>query len=129
MSHSVEYKENLMDVADVLERYSQTLERLVKVTTDEDMKVIYETLRTMSDFLGRSYLVSVNVLKEVNVLFNAIQNLPRKSEYEEIKNMVEKQRENIVNTLIPIKEAFERSVEFENFGREKAKNTNGKVDE
>ncbi len=129
MSHSVEYKENLMDVADVLERYSQALERLVKVTTDEDMKVIYETLRTMSDFLGRSYLVSVNVLKEVNVLFNAIQNLPRKSEYEEIKNMVEKQRENIVNTLIPIKEAFERSVEFENFGREKAKDTSGKVDE
>jgi len=129
MSHSVEYKENLMDVADVLERYSQALERLVKVTTDEDLKIIYETLRTVSDFLGRSYLVSVNVLKEVNVLFNAIQNLPRKSEYEEIKNLVEKQRESIVNTLIPIKEAFERSVEFENFGRDKAKDAKGKVDE
>ncbi|MGI0018539.1 MAG: hypothetical protein ACREA1_07505 [Nitrosotalea sp.] len=118
-----------MDVADILERYSQVFERLVKITTDEDLKIIYETLRAMSNFLGKSYLVSVNVLKEVNVLFNAIQNLPRKSEYEEIKNLVEKQRESIVNTLIPIKEAFERSVEFENFGREKAKDTNGKVDE
>jgi hypothetical protein len=50
-------------------------------------------------------------------LFDAIENLPRKSEFDEIKNMVEKQRENIINTLIPIKEAFERSAEYENFGR------------
>lgn len=99
MSHSAEYKENLMDVADILERYSQAFEHLVKVTTDKDLEIIYATLHTLSNFLGKSYLVSVNVLKEVNVLFNAIQNLPRKSEYEEIKNLVEKQRESIVSTL------------------------------
>ena len=126
MSHSEEYKKNLTAIADVLERYSKVLERLVNVTTDEDMKIIYETLRTLNYYLGRSYLVSVNVLKEVNVLFNAIENLPRKAEYEEIKNLVEKQKESIVSTLIPIKEAFERSVEFENFGREKMKDANGK---
>lgn len=121
MSHSAEYKENLSDVADVLERHSKTLERIDNITTDDDLKIIYGSLRVMNYFLGRSYLVSVNLLKEINVLFNAIEKLPRKSEYEEIKNLVEKQRENIVSTLIPIKEAFERSVEFENFGRKKMK--------
>jgi len=126
MSHSEEYKKNLSDIADVLERLSKVFERLAKVTPDEELKALYSSLHTMNYFLGRSYLVSINVLKEVNVLFNAIENLPRKSEYEEIKNLVEKQKENIVNTLIPIKEAFERSVEFENFGREKIKDANGK---
>lgn len=126
MSHSAEYRKNLSDVADVLERYSKVFERLDNITTDEDMKIIYGSLRTMNYYLGRSYLVSVNLLKEINVLFNAIEKLPRKAEYEEIKNMVEKQRENIVNTLIPIKEAFERSAEYENFGRKKMKDANGK---
>ena len=126
MSHSAEYKENLMDVADVLERYRQLFDRLIKITKDEDLKITYMALQSLSDFLGRSYLVSVNILKEVNVLFNAIQNLPRRSEYEEIKNMVEKQKESIVSTLIPIKEAFERSVEFENFGRDRTKDTSEK---
>ena len=126
MSHSTKYRENLSDVADVIERYSKVFERLDKITTDEDMKIIYGSLRVMNYFLGRSYLVSVNLLKEVNVLFHAIEKLPRKAEYEEIKEMVEKQRESIVNTLIPIKEAFERSVEYENFGRKKANDENGK---
>ena len=126
MSHSEEYKKNLSDIAGVLERYSKVFERLANVTPDEELKAVYSSLQTMNYFLGRSYLVSINVLKEVNVLFNAIENLPRKSEYEEIKNLVEKQKENIVSTLIPIKEAFERSVEFENFGREKTKDVNGK---
>lgn len=126
MSHSAEYKENLSDVADVLERHSKTLERIDNITTDDDLKIIYGSLRVMNYFLGRSYLVSVNLLKEINVLFNAIEKLPRKAEYEEIKNMVEKQRESIVNTLIPIKEAFERSAEYENFGRKKMKDENGK---
>lgn len=121
MSHSARYKNNLSDVADVLERYSRVFERLANVTPDEELKMIYQTLHTMNNFLGRSYLVSVNILKEVNVLFNAIEKLPRKAEYEEIKNMVEKQKENIVNTLIPIKEAFERSTEYENFGKRKVK--------
>jgi hypothetical protein len=31
--------------------------------------------------------------------------------------MVEKQKENIITTLVPIKEAFEKSAEYENFGR------------
>ena len=126
MSHSAEYKENLSDVADVLERHSKTLERIDNITTDDDLKIIYGSLRVMNYFLGRSYLVSVNLLKEINVLFNAIEKLPRKAEYEEIKNMVEKQRESIVNTLIPIKEAFERSAEYENFGRKKMNDENGK---
>lgn len=126
MSHSTAYRENLSDVADVIERYSKVFERLDKITTDEDMKIIYGSLRVMNYFLGKSYLVSVNLLKEVNVLFHAIEKLPRKAEYEEIKEMVEKQRESIVNTLIPIKEAFERSAEYENFGRKKADDENGK---
>lgn len=121
MSHSAEYKKNLTAIAEVLESYSKVLERLANVTKDEDMKIVYETLRTLNYYLGRSYLVSINALQEINVLFNAIEKLPRKSEYEEIKNLVEKQRENIVSTLIPIKEAFEKSVEFENFGRKKMK--------
>jgi len=126
MSHSTKYRENLSDVADVIERYSKVFERLDKITTDEDMKIIYGSLRVMNYFLGKSYLVSVNLLKEVNVLFHAIEKLPRKAEYEEIKEMVERQRESIVNTLIPIKEAFERSSEYENFGRKKANDENGK---
>jgi len=87
MSHSTKYRENLSDVADVIERYSKVFERLDKITTDEDMKIIYGSLRVMNYFLGRSYLVSVNLLKEVNVLFHAIEKLPRKAEYEEIKEM------------------------------------------
>ncbi|MDE1845222.1 MAG: hypothetical protein KGI10_07840 [Thaumarchaeota archaeon] len=126
MSHSAEYKENLSDIANILEEYSKMFERLDNITTDEDMKIIYGSLRTMNYYLGRSYIVSVNLLKEINVLFNAIEKLPRKAEYEEIKNMVEKQRESIVNTLIPIKEAFERSAEYENFGRKKMNDENGK---
>ncbi len=120
MSHSIEYKENLSRVTEILERYSKAFEDLDNITTDEDMKMIYNSLRVLNYYLGRSYLVSVNLLKEVNVLFHAIEKLPRKAEYEEIKEMVEKQRESIVNTLIPIKEAFERSAEYENFGRKKA---------
>lgn len=38
------------------------------------------------------------LLKEINVLFNAIEKLPRKAEYEEIKNMVEN-KERILSTL------------------------------
>jgi len=104
MSHSIEYKENLSRVTEILERYSKAFEDLDNITTDEDMKMIYNSLRVLNYYLGRSYLVSVNLLKEVNVLFHAIEKLPRKAEYEEIKEMVEKQRESIVNTLIPIKE-------------------------
>ena len=126
MSHSSEYRENLLDVVDVIEKNSKVLERFDKITTDEDLKIICGSLRVMNYFLGRSYLVSVNLLKEVNVLFHAIEKLPRKAEYEEIREMVQKQRESIVNTLIPIKEAFERSVEYENFGRKKANDENGK---
>jgi hypothetical protein len=126
MSHSIEYKENLSRVTEILERYSKAFEDLDNITTDEDMKMIYNSLRVLNYYLGRSYLVSVNLLKEVNVLFHAIEKLPRKAEYEEIKEMVEKQRESIVNTLIPIKEAFERSAEYENFGRKKANVENGK---
>lgn len=55
MSHSAGYKENLSDVADVLERYSKVFERLDKITTDEDMKIIYGSLRTMNYYLSRSY--------------------------------------------------------------------------
>lgn len=126
MSHSTEYRENLLDVVDVIEKNNKVLERFDKITTDEDLKIICGSLRVMNYFLGRSYLVSVNLLKEVNVLFHAIEKLPRKAEYEEIKEMVQKQRDSIVNTLIPIKEAFERSAEYENFGRKKANDENGK---
>lgn len=126
MSHSEEYKKNLSRVSDLLENYGNAFERLANVTSDEELKAIYSSLHTLNYYLGRSYLVSINVLKEVNVLFEAIENLPRKSEYREIKNMVEKQREAIVNTLIPIKEAFERSAEYENFGRKKLKDSDGK---
>jgi len=126
MSHSTEYQKNLSRVADIMERYSKLFEDLDNITTDDDMKMIYNSLHVLNYYLGRSYLVSANLLKEVNVLFHAIEKLPRKAEYEEIKNIVEKQRENIVNTLIPIKEAFERSAEYENFGRKKINNKNGK---
>ena len=126
MSHSTEYQQNLSRVADIMERYSKLFEDLDNITTDDDMKMIYNSLHVLNYYLGRSYLVSANLLKEVNVLFHAIEKLPRKAEYEEIKNIVEKQRENIVNTLIPIKEAFERSAEYENFGRKKINNKNGK---
>jgi hypothetical protein len=126
MSHSTEYQQNLSRVADIMERYSKLFEDLDNITTDNDMKMIYNSLHVLNYYLGRSYLVSANLLKEVNVLFHAIEKLPRKAEYEEIKNIVEKQRENIVNTLIPIKEAFERSAEYENFGRKKINNKNGK---
>jgi hypothetical protein len=126
MSHSTEYQKNLSRVADIMERYSKLFEDLDNITTDNDMKMIYNSLHVLNYYLGRSYLVSANLLKEVNVLFHAIEKLPRKAEYEEIKNIVEKQRENIVNTLIPIKEAFERSAEYENFGRKKINNKNGK---
>src|ERR1051326_2337249 len=126
MSHSTEYQQNLSRVADIMERYSKLFEDLDNITTDDDMKMIYNSLHVLNYYLGRSYLVSANLLKEVNVLFHAIEKLPIKAEYEEIKNIVEKQRENIVNTLIPIKEAFERSAEYENFGRKKINNKNGK---
>lgn len=48
MSHSAEYKKNLTAIAEVLESYSKVLERLANVTKDEDMKIIYETLRTLN---------------------------------------------------------------------------------
>jgi hypothetical protein len=117
MSHSEQLKKDLNRIADILEKRSKLFERMVKVTEDEELEVIYLTLATLCYFLGRSCLVSVNTLNEINVLFKAIEKLPRKSEFDEIKNMLEKQRENIVNTLIPIKDAFERSTEYENFGR------------
>lgn len=117
MSHSAQLKKDLTRVSDILEKRSKLFERLVKVTEDEELEVIYSTLAILSYFLGRSCLVSINTLDEINVLFKAIEKLPRKSEFDEIRNMLEKQRENIVNTLIPIKDAFERSAEYENFGR------------
>jgi hypothetical protein len=117
MSHSAQLKKDLTRVADILEKRSKLFERLVKITEDEELEMIYSTLATLSYFVGRSCLVSVNTLNEINVLFKAIEKLPRKSEFDEIRNMLEKQRENIVNTLIPIKDAFERSAEYENFGR------------
>lgn len=117
MSHSAQLKKDLTRVSDILEKRSKLFERLVKVTEDEELEVIYSTLATLSYFLGRSCLVSINTLDEINVLFKAIEKLPRKSEFDEIRNMLEKQSENIVNTLIPIKDTFERSAEYENFGR------------
>jgi hypothetical protein len=56
MSHSAEYKKNLTGIAEVLERYSKVLECLANVTKDKDMKIVYETLRTLNYYLGRSYL-------------------------------------------------------------------------
>ncbi len=117
MSHSVQLKKDLTRVADILEERSKLFGKMVKVTEDEELEMIYSTLATLCYFLGRSCLVSINTLDEINVLFKAIEKLPRKSEFEEIRNLLEKQRENIVNTLIPIKDAFERSAEYENFGR------------
>lgn len=70
-----------------------------------------------SHFLSVSYKVSPNTLNEINVLYSIIDRLPRKSEFDEIRTMVEKQKENIITTLVPIKEAFEKSAEYENFGR------------
>ena len=44
MSHSEEYKKNLTDIADVLERYSKAFERLASVTPDEELKTIYRNI-------------------------------------------------------------------------------------
>lgn len=112
----------MLDVAAALERSSKIFDNFERVTTDEDLKIIYSSLRTLNYFLSRSYVVSDNLLKEVNTLFNAIEKLPRKSEYDEVRDIVEKQKESVINTLIPIKEAFERSVEYENFGKKRTNN-------
>lgn len=121
MSHSTELRKELSKIIEILEKKSKLFDRLAKVTKDEELQVIYSTLSGLNYFLGRSYFLSINTLNEINVMFNAIEKLPRKSEFDEIKNMLEKQRENIVNTLIPIKDAFERSAEYENFGRKRQK--------
>ncbi|MDE1724976.1 MAG: hypothetical protein KGH76_03635 [Thaumarchaeota archaeon] len=90
---------------------------MANVTKEEEAQAVYSAISTLSYFLSISYKVSRNTLNEINILFNAIEKLPRKSEFDEIRDMVEKQRENIISTLIPIKKAFEKSTEYENFGR------------
>ncbi|SHO42494.1 hypothetical protein NSIN_10032 [Nitrosotalea sinensis] len=84
---------------------------------EEEMWMVFSTISTLSHFLSVSYKVSLNTLNEINVLYSIIDRLPRKSEFDEIRTMVEKQKENIITTLVPIKEAFEKSAEYENFGR------------
>jgi hypothetical protein len=75
---------------------------------EEEMWMVFSTISTLSHFLSVSYKVSPNTLNEINVLYSIIDRLPRKSEFDEIRTMVEKQKENIITTLVPIKEAFEK---------------------
>jgi hypothetical protein len=66
--------------------------------------------------LGIAYELIERIVKTINSLGIAIDKLPKRQEFDDVRNEVDKQRKKVQSTLEPIKKAYEEQFEREKRG-------------
>lgn len=89
-------------LADIVSNYSVKDKSL----DDEMSNVIYD-LPMMGIITQALFITTINQMKQINRLFSILENIPNNKEFEQVKQELEKQRKDSIETLLPIKKLSE----------------------
>lgn len=113
MLYPIEYRQNLKIIGDKVRKYSDMLHQYADEENDIDKKIQWDILGILCETVGYNYQLTVSHLQDLNTLSNAIEKLPKSTEFDDLKEALRKTSERVKQTLEPIKEAYDRAKDFE----------------
>jgi hypothetical protein len=111
MSYSVQYRRELVSLANMLEKQSEMLKSIGSRRDNLYDKLLFDGLSLLSHLMSRLHHTTVNQLQDLNILFDTIEKLPKSKEVDKLKEELEQvktsDREIKLSVEDEIKEALQ----------------------
>jgi predicted ribosome quality control (RQC) complex YloA/Tae2 family protein len=119
MSYSVEYRRELVSIANVLNQSFHILDGMASdVKDDRDKQMILYSLGTMCFYVSKIYTHLVVHMQDLNVLFEAIEQLQKEAKNDEVIKALEDIKKKLDKRVESAKDEIEKSEEIESKSKE-----------
>jgi hypothetical protein len=110
MSFSIDWTIGLSNASETLRMGAKEFSNLAKSEKDKDKQFLYRRLSGLCSFMSSLFLLGLNNRRDIDVLFQAFDNMPNDEKYDKLRAELEKVKSNDNEVTIKVNKELENEL-------------------